>query len=103
MAPAEEDRLLGGLMTTWGKTWHTWPDPSTPLPMGDPLLMWAATRDGMIPEAARADRDRKSGVDTAAIRKRRSFLGPVPQVAPPRTLDDLGRQFTNEGPDVPPK
>ncbi len=103
MAPAEEDKLLGGLMTTWGKTWHTWPDPSTPLPMGDPLLMWAATRDGMIPEAALADRDREFGVDTAAIRKRRSVFGPVPQVDPPRTLDDLGRQYTNDGPDVPPK
>ncbi len=101
--PEAEDKLLGGLMTTWGKTWHTWPDPSTPLPMGDPILMWAATRDGMIPEAAIADRDRKFGVNTAAIRKRRSVFGPVPQVDSPKTLDDLGRQFTNEGPDVPPE
>lgn len=103
MAPEAEDKLLGGLLTTWGKTWHTWPDPSTALPMGDPLLMWAATKDGMIPDAALADRDRKFGVDTAAIRKRRSVFGPVPQVDPPRTIDDLGRQFTNEGPDVPPR
>lgn len=103
MAPEEEDKLLGGLITSWGKTWHTWPDPSTPLPMGEPLLMWAATKDGMIPEAALTARDRKNGVDTAAIRRRRSFMGQVPQIDPPRTLDDVGRQFTNVGPDVPPK
>src|SRR4051794_26290111 len=45
MAPAEEDALMGKLINTWGKTWHTWPDPKTPLPMGDPLLMWAFTED----------------------------------------------------------
>src|SRR5206468_1885837 len=98
--PEAEDKLLGGLMTTWGKTWHTWPDPSTPLPMGDPILMWAATRDGMIPEAAIADRDRKFHVDTAAIRKRRAVFGPVPQVDGPKSIDDVGRRYTNAGPDV---
>jgi hypothetical protein len=101
--PEAEDKLLGGLITTWGKTWHTWPDPSTPLPMGEPLLMWAATKDGMIPEAALAERDRKFHINTAAIRKRRSFLGSVPQVDPPKSIDDLGRQFTNSGPDVAPE
>jgi hypothetical protein len=102
--PAEvEDKMLGGLITTWGKTWHTWPDPSTPFPMGDPLLMWSANKDGIIPEAAIAERDRKFGIDTPAIRKRRSVFGPVPQIDSPRTIDDLGRQFTNEGPDIRPK
>jgi hypothetical protein len=71
--------------------------------MGDPLLMWAATKDGMIPDAALAERDRKFHVNTAAIRKRRSVFGPVPQVDPPRSIDDLGRQFTNSGPDVAPE
>jgi hypothetical protein len=101
--PEAEDKILGGLITTWGKTWHTWPDPSTPLPMGEPLLMWAATRDGMIPDKALADRDARFGVNTAAIRKRRAPLGAVPQIDPPKSIDEIGRQFTNEGPDVRPK
>ena len=98
----EEDRLLGGLITSWGKTWHTWPDPSTALPMGEPLLMWSATRDGQVPDEMIADRDRRLGIDTAKVRRRRSVLGAVPQTDPPRSLDSLGRQFTDDGPDVPP-
>jgi hypothetical protein len=103
MAAEEEDRLLGGLITTWGKTWHTWPDPATALPMGEPRLMWSATRDGQIPTRDLAARDRRLGISTPAIRRRRAVFGPVPQVDPPRSIDDLGRQFTNDGPDVPPK
>jgi hypothetical protein len=99
---AEQD-LMGGLLTTWGKTWHTWPDPSTALPMGEPLLMWAATKDGHISDETLADRDRKFKVDTKVLRKRRSALGPVPQIDAPKTLDDLGRQWTNDGPDQPGK
>jgi Protein of unknown function (DUF1264) len=97
-----EQKLLSGLVTSWGKTWHTWPDPSTALPMGEPLLMWSATRDGQISDELLADRDRKMKISTPAKRKRRSVFGPVPQIDPPKSLESLGRQFTNEGPDVPP-
>ncbi|HBI44491.1 MAG TPA: DUF1264 domain-containing protein [Planctomycetales bacterium] len=96
-----EKEFMADLVTTWGKAWHTWPDPNTPLPMGEPLLMWAATRDGMIPEDALGGRDKRLKVSTAAIRKRRAYLGPVPQVDPPKSVDDIGRQWTNEGPDEP--
>jgi hypothetical protein len=101
MPAKEEDGLLSGLITSWGKTWHTWPDPSTALPMGEPLLMWSATRDGQIPATELAARDKRLGISTPEIRKRRAALGEVPQTAPPRSLDDLGRQFTDDGPDVP--
>jgi hypothetical protein len=101
--PEEEDKILSGLITSWGKTWHTWPDPTTELPMGDPLLMWSANKDGVIPEAAIAERDRKLGIVTPAIRKRRSVFGTVPQIEPPKTLDEIGRQFTSEGPDILPR
>ncbi len=101
MPEAAEKEFMGNLLTTWGKTWHTWPDPKTTLPLGEPLLMWAATKDGLIPDAVLADRDTKFMVDTAAIRRRRAYLGEVPQVDPPKTLDDLGRQWTNDGADEP--
>jgi len=96
-----EHKLMAGLLTTWGKTWHTWPDPKTALPMGEPLLMWSASRDGQVSPEMLAARDSQLKISTPEIRKRRSVIGPVPQVHPPRSVDDLGRQWTNEGPDVP--
>lgn len=101
MKPADEDKLMEGLVTTWGKTWHTWPDPKQELPLGDPLLMWAATKDGMIPDEVLAERDKTFKVSTRELRKRRAHIGPVPQIDPPRSVDDVGRQWTNGGPDVP--
>lgn len=101
MKPADEDKLMAGLVTTWGKTWHTWPDPKTQVPMGDPLLMWSATKDGHIADEVLADRDKKFKVVTADIKKRRAHIGPIPQIDFPKSLDDVGRQWTNEGPDEP--
>ncbi len=97
----EEKKLMAGLVTTWGKTWHTWPDPKTALPMGEPLLMWSITKDGQLDPALLAARDRRLKVSTAKVRKRRASLGHVPQINPPKSVDDLGRQWTNEGPDKP--
>ena len=53
----DEKKLMAGVLTTWGKTWHTWPDPMTAVPMGEPLLMWAVTGDGQVDETVVADRD----------------------------------------------
>src|SRR5579884_1055093 len=97
----EEKKLMAGLVTTWGKTWHTWPDPKTALPMGEPLLMWSITKDGQLDPALLAARDRRLKVSTAKVRKRRASLGRVPQIDPPKSVDDLGRQWTNDGPDKP--
>ena len=97
----EEKKLMAGLVTTWGKTWHTWPDPKTAPPMGEPLLMWSITGDGQLDPALLAARDRRLKVTTAKVRKRRASLGRVPQIEPPKSVDDLGRQWTNEGPDKP--
>src|SRR5262245_56595036 len=36
LEPDNELKLISGLVTTWGKTWHTWPDPRAPLPLGEP-------------------------------------------------------------------
>ena len=103
MPEKEESKLMAGLVTTWGKTWHTWPDPKTALPMGEPLLMWSITKDGQLDPTLLAARDRRLKVSTAKVRKRRASLGDVPQIDPPRSVDDLGRQWTNGGPDQPPK
>jgi hypothetical protein len=101
MEPDAELKLMGGLITTWGKTWHTWPDPATAVPLGEPLLMWSISKDGQLDERRLADRDRKLGINTAELRRRRRVLGRVPQIDPPKSINDLGRQWTNDGPDEP--
>jgi hypothetical protein len=94
---------MGKLLLTWGKTWHTWPDPTTALPMGEPLLMWSYTKDGQVDPKLLSERDQNLHVSTPAIRLRRADLGPVPQIDPPKSLDQIGRQWTNDGPDEQPR
>lgn len=105
MKPADELAFMKALLTTWGKTWHTWPDPSTPVPMGEPMLMWSLTGDGQDDAKVIAARDKEFGVSTAEIRKARiEALGhDVPAVPQPKTLDVIGRQWTATGDDVPSK
>lgn len=102
LEPDKETELMGVLLTTWGKTWHTWPDPATELPTGEALLMWSTSKDGQLDARRLAERDRRIKVDTDELRRRRTKLGRVPQIDPPNSVDALGRQWTNSGPDVPP-
>ncbi len=103
MKPVDELAFMKALLLTWGKTWHTWPDPQTSIPMGEPLLMWSGGRDGLIDEDLVASRDRQFGVSSARLREQRcQAIGvEVPRVCHPKSLDDLGRQWTDEGEDKP--
>ena len=102
--PAEKEReFMKAIMTTWGKTWHTWPDPQTDLPTGEPLLVWALTGDGQADEKVIAARDEQFKVSTPKIREQRiKDIGyKVPQVPLPKSIDDIGRQWTEKGEDKP--
>jgi hypothetical protein len=103
MNPADEMAFMKGLLTTWGKSWHTWPDPKTTIPIGAPLLMWSAGRDGTIDEDLVASRDREFHVSSAKIRELRcrSIGCEVPRVHHPKTFDEPGRQWTDDGQDKP--
>jgi hypothetical protein len=103
MRPADELTFMKALLTTWGKTWHTWPDPETPIRVGEPLLMWSSGRDGVIHEDLIGGRDRRFGVSSTKLREERcQAIGlEVPQVSPPKSVDQLGRQWTDEGEDKP--
>lgn len=105
MPAAEEAAFMKALLTTWGKTWHTWPDPTTDVPIGEPLLMWALTGDGQEDKAVVAARDKLFGVNIDEIRRRRlEQIGyDVPEVSLPASIDTPGRQWTNSGPDKPTK
>jgi hypothetical protein len=91
------------VLTTWGKTWHTWPDPRTAVPLGEPLLIWSLSGDGQADERVIAERDRRFNVSTAKIREERCReLGyEVPHVSLPKSLDQPGRQWTDAGEDRP--
>jgi hypothetical protein len=103
MKPEDEMAFMKGLLTTWGKTWHTWPDPATPVPMGEPMLMWSLTGDGQDDPKVVAARDKEFGVSTVDVRKKRiEAIGlDAPSVPPPKTVDVIGRQWTASGEDKP--
>lgn len=103
MKPADEAQFMKAILTTWGKTWHTWPDPKAALPTGEPLLMWALTGDGQEDPAVIAARDKQFGVSTARIRAERvKQIGyQVPKVSLPKSMDSIGRQWTDNGDDKP--
>jgi hypothetical protein len=105
MPEADEKKFMGMILTTWGKAWHTWPDPKTNVPVGEPLLIWSLTGDGQCDESVIAARDKEIGCDTKAIRERRGkeLNLEVPQVPQPKSMDDLGRQWTASGEDKPTK
>jgi hypothetical protein len=103
MSVDEEIKFMRQILTTWGKTWHTWPDPTTPIPLGEPLLMWALSGDGQVDEAVVRQRDRRFKVSISEIRRRRvREIGfEVPNVSFPKSNSQAGRQWTSAGPDSP--
>ncbi len=105
MTPEDELAFMKGLLLTWGKTWHTWPDPKTPIPMGTPLLMWSLTADGQTDEKVIKERDKQFGISTQKVREKRldDFGMEVPCVPVPANLDVIGRQWTATGEDKPTK
>jgi hypothetical protein len=74
------------------------------MPVGEPLLMWSANGDGQVRDDLVASRDKQFGISTAEIRERRKAYGyAVPNIPPPKSIDDLGRIWSATGPDEPTK
>lgn len=69
------------LVTTYGKTFHTWQIDRDDFPYGIPQLMMAFTRDGQINEELVARRDARLGISTQARGQRRSGIE-MPEVSP---------------------
>ena len=100
-----EAEFMSAVMTMWGKAWHTWPDPSTAVPVGEPLLIWSLMGDGQVDPKLQAARDKEFKVDTAQLSKARvAQIGlEAPNVPVPEDMDTLGRQWTATGDDKPTK
>jgi len=105
MSADDEMNFMKYILTTWGKTWHTWPDPKTPVPMGEPLLMWSLMADEQVDKQVLAQRDREFKVSAEKLREIRSReIGyEPPQVPFPKSLAEIGRQWTATGDDKPTK
>lgn len=79
---AAEHAAMEKLVSTYGKTIHTWQvDRKDPLPMGTPRIMMAFTADGQIREELVAERDRRFGISTAERRRNREDI-PAPTPIP---------------------
>lgn len=105
MTADDEMKFMKYILTTWGKTWHTWPDPKSPVPMGEPLLMWSLMGDNQVDKQVLAQRDREFKVSAEKLRATRTTeIGfEAPQVPFPTSVDQVGRQWTATGDDKPKK
>lgn len=105
MAKKDEDAFMKVVMTTWGKAWHTWPDPSNPLPTGEPMLIWSLMGDGQADPKVVAKRDAEFKCETEKIAEDRAktFGLKTPNVALPKDVNAIGRQWTDTGDDKPTK
>lgn len=86
-----EHELMEKIVSTYGKTWHTWhTDQDKELPLGFPHLMMAFTKDGQIDEEMVAARDKRFGVSTAEKRENRADIK-APPIAPEADAWEKGK------------
>ena len=78
------------LVTTYGKTFHTWQYDRDDFPYGIPQLMMGMTEDGQLDEELVRDRDRRLKVSSSKRRQKRADI-PTPEVAPGANFWESGR------------
>lgn len=79
---AAEHELMEKLVSTYGKTIHTWhTDQERNLPIGSPMIMMGFTKDGQINPRLLSERDRRFNISTAEKKKNRKDI-PLPKVDP---------------------
>lgn len=91
---AVEHTAIAALVSTYGKTWHTWQiDQDSSLPIGIPQLMMGFTADGQLnPEMIRR-RDKELAINTAEEKKaREDMAGAAP---PPDAAADGWKKGTS--------
>src|SRR5699024_12384591 len=73
-----EHAYFEDLVTTYGKTFHTWQYDREDFPYGIPQLMMGFTEDGQLRDELIHQRDRRVGLSTAArMRSRADIPTPV--------------------------
>jgi len=92
---AAEHELMEKLVSTYGKTIHTWhTDQERSLPVGAPMIMMGFTAEGQLHPHLVSDRDKRFNVSTEEIRNKRKDI-PSPSVDPGANAWEKGeiRQF----------
>jgi len=74
-----EHAYFEDLVTTYGKTFHTWQYDREDFPYGIPQLMMGFTEDGQLRDELIHQRDRRVGLSTAARRRSRADI-PTPVI-----------------------
>jgi hypothetical protein len=92
---AAEHELMKKIVTTYGKTWHTWDTHQNQLPFGIPALMMGFTADGQMDERMLAHRDRTYGISSARHKENRRDI-PLPTVDPLANSWESGRTMQLE-------
>ena len=88
-----EKELMKKLVTTYGKTWHTWQvDRGDKLPLGLPKLMMGFTADGQGKPELVKKRDEDFGINSEAKKKSRADI-PTHEIAPGADAWQSGKPF----------
>ena len=93
---AAELELMEKLVSTYGKTIHTWhTDQQRTLPLGGPMLMMGFTKDGQLRKSLSNERDKRFRISTNEIKKKRADIA-LPTVDPLANAWEKGeiRQLT---------
>ncbi|RRO19234.1 DUF1264 domain-containing protein [Saccharopolyspora rhizosphaerae] len=85
-----EHTYFQDLVSTYGKTFHTWQYDRDDFPYGIPQLMMAMTGDGQADEELVRERDQALGISTSHKREHRADI-PAPEVAPGANCWESGR------------
>lgn len=86
-----EHAFMKDLVTTYGKTWHTWQiDRDKNFPFGIPQLMMGFTQAGQVNASMVQDRDRRFKVSSDAEKKNRVDI-PMPQLVPGANAWESGK------------
>ncbi|RCR70536.1 OBAP family protein [Larkinella punicea] len=77
-----EHELMEKLVSTYGKTFHTWhTDRDLKLPLGHPLVMMGFTKEGQLADSLIRRRDERFRISTPEKRRNRADI-PMPKVQP---------------------
>ncbi|MFG3105498.1 OBAP family protein [Streptomyces tendae] len=85
-----EHAYFEDLVTTYGKTFHTWQYDRDDFPYGIPQLMMGFTEDGQASDEMIRARDDRLGISTSGKRENRADI-PMPEVAPGANAWESGR------------
>lgn len=101
---AAEHALMRKKLNSYGKTWRLWDTGADDrsgfrLPLGEPVLAWAFTRDGEVHPWLIDQRDRRMGLDTAAKRSARADL--VAEAHPQEGVDAIRDRYPGPTAGIP--